>query len=69
MPHRKKPLTVAGEGRRATRLLRTKTVAKISRSPKSVLIHFSDGTTFYIDRTDSGLDLSITDGPEQEKDW
>ena len=49
---------------RLTRLLKGKMVRSVKQlRPSEVLIEFHDGTRFYVDRTDIGFELSITDGP------
>ncbi len=49
------------EEKRATKLLKGKTVKKIRRHRKEVVvIEFEDGASFYIDWRENELDLSIT---------
>jgi len=55
-------MTLEDESRRATEMLKGKTVAEIWRHKKSeVGIKFTDGTRFFINQTSEGLDLSITE--------
>jgi hypothetical protein len=49
------------EAERATRLLQGKAVSKVRRHhPAEVLIEFSDGTRLFVDKTNDGVELSIT---------
>ncbi len=49
------------EAEKATKMLQGKTVSKILRYQKAeVLIEFSDGSRLYVDKSDNGLELSIT---------
>ena len=49
------------EAEKATKMLQGKTVSKILRYQKAeVLIEFSDGSRLYVDKSDTGLELSIT---------
>jgi hypothetical protein len=51
------------EALRATDLLKGKTVQTVWRHrQKEVGIEFTDGTRLFVDQTDAGLDLSITEG-------
>ena len=52
------------EARRATEMLRGKTVSTVWRHrPSEVGIQFEDGTRLFIDRaSDGGVELSITEG-------
>jgi hypothetical protein len=53
------------EALRATEGLAGKVVARIERhSPSEILIEFTDGTRFFVDGTEQGLELSITGGTE-----
>ena len=55
-------MTLEDESSKATEMLKGKTVAEILRHRKGeVVIKFADGTTFFIDQTPDGLDLSITE--------
>lgn len=49
------------EAEKATKMLQGKTVSKILRYQKAeVLIEFSDGSRLFVDKSDEGLELSIT---------
>jgi len=54
---------MAKEARRATKLLKGKTVTKVWRHrPKELGIEFDDGTRLFVDQQEAGLELSITGG-------
>ena len=54
------------EAERATELLRGKVVARVERHREAeVMVEFTDGTRLYIDRSDSGVELSITGAGEE----
>lgn len=58
-------MTLEEESKRATDLLSGKVVAKMVRHRlKEVLVEFTDGTTFFVDHMDDGLDLSVTAGSD-----
>ena len=60
---KKSSLTLGQQGRRATRMLRGKAVAKIRRRrSREVMLEFQDGTRLYVDSA-SAVELSITEGP------
>ena len=45
----------------ATAMLQGKTVARVMRNrPGEVVIEFQDGTRVFIDRSETGVELSIT---------
>ena len=48
------------EAARATELLQGKTVLRVIRHDRSVMIEFGDGARFFVDRVEAGLELSIT---------
>lgn len=49
------------EAARATEMLQGKTVARVMRNrPGEVVIEFQDGTRVFIDRSETGVDVSIT---------
>jgi len=49
------------EAARATEMLQGKTVARVMRNrPGEVVIEFQDGTRVFIDRSETGVELSIT---------
>ena len=51
------------EGLKATELLKGKIVKEILRNREGeVFIKFTDGTRFFINKKEDGLDLSITGG-------
>lgn len=53
------------ESNKATEMLVGKIVASVKvHRPSEVMTEFTDGTRFYADRTDEGLELSITEGKE-----
>jgi hypothetical protein len=55
------------EGKRATKLLRGKTVAVVRRHRSGeVLIEFTDHSRIFVDRAGDGLEISIT-GTETEE--
>ena len=54
---------LAEESDRATEMLAGKVVARVARHRAGeVLVEFEDGTRLFVDRTDSGVELSITGG-------
>lgn len=56
---------LSDEATRASELLRGKVVSHIVRHRESeVLIEFTDGTRLFVDRSSSGVELSITVGQE-----
>lgn len=56
-----KDRTLAEEARRATELLKGKTVAKVWRHRREEIgIEFTDGTRLFIDHRPSELEISIT---------
>ena len=63
-PQRKRPTAaMADEAKRATKLLKGKTVKKVWRHrPEELAIEFDDGTRLFVDRNETGLELSITGG-------
>lgn len=49
------------EAARATEMLQGKTVARVMRNqPGEVVIEFKDGTRLFVDRSDTGVEASIT---------
>lgn len=55
-------MTLKQEEERATELLRGKVVKAIKRhNDKELLIEFSDRTRLFVNRSDDGLELSITE--------
>lgn len=55
------PEQLDAESTRATEMLAGKIVARILRHRSAeVIVVFSDGTRLFIDRTDIGVELSIT---------
>jgi hypothetical protein len=55
------------EAERASELLRGKEVAVVWRHRKGeVGIEFTDGTRLFVDKTDEGVELSITGGREED---
>ena len=49
------------EAARATEMLQGKTVARVIRNrPGEVLIEFQDGTRVFVDRSETGVKVSIT---------
>ena len=63
-PQRKRPTAaMEDEAKRATKLLKGKTVKKVWRHrPEELAIEFDDGTRLFVDREETGLELSITGG-------
>jgi hypothetical protein len=54
---------LVSEESKATELLSGKVVSRIIRNRESeVLVEFTDGTRLFIDKSNSGLELSITGG-------
>ena len=54
------------EAIRATELLKKKAVLRIWRHRKGELgIEFTDGTRLFVDQTEDGLDISITEGIQE----
>jgi hypothetical protein len=54
---------LSAEARRATRRLKGKEVKFVRRHREGeVGIQFTDGTQLFVDHTESGLELSITEG-------
>ena len=57
------------EAERATKLLKGKVVAKVTRHrAKEIGIEFADGTRLFIDHNPASIELSITDGVVAEID-
>jgi len=53
------------ESEKATELLKGKVVSHVVRHRESeVLIVFTDGARIFVDKTDAGLDLSVTGGSD-----
>ena len=53
------------EGERATEMLKGKVVAQVTRHrDEEVCVEFSDGTRLYVDRSEQGVELSITGSAE-----
>jgi hypothetical protein len=51
------------EAERASGMLRGKVVAQVIRNrPTEVVLEFTDGTRFFVDRAADALELSITGG-------
>lgn len=49
------------EAARATTILQGKTVARVMRNrPGELVIEFEDGTRIFVDRSESGIEVSIT---------
>jgi hypothetical protein len=56
---------LAEEAEHATEMLQGKAVARIARHRETeVLIEFADGTRLFVDRSETGVELSITKGPK-----
>jgi molybdopterin-binding protein len=54
------------ESERATQMLKGKVVALVTRHRnEEVCVEFSDGTRLYVDRSEDGVELSITGGAEE----
>jgi hypothetical protein len=59
--------SLSKEAGRATELLRGKEVATVWRHRRrEVGIEFTDGTRFFVDWKEDGVELSITGGREEE---
>jgi hypothetical protein len=59
--------SLSKDAERATELLRGKEVATVRRHRKGEMgIEFTDGTRLFVDRTDEGVELSITGGREED---
>ena len=57
-------LSLQEEATRLSQLLKGKTVRIVRRHRLTeLLIEFEDGARLYVDRSDSGLEFSVTDGP------
>jgi hypothetical protein len=49
------------EAARATAMLQGKTVARVIRNrPGELVIEFEDGTRVFVDRSETGIEVSIT---------
>ena len=49
------------EAARVTEMLQGKTVARVMRNrPDEVVIEFEDGTRVFVDRSETGVEVSIT---------
>lgn len=58
-------MTLDEESERATQMLKGKVVTLVTRHRnEEVCLEFSDGTRLYVDRSDAGVELSITGGVE-----
>lgn len=54
------------ESEHATELLKGKIVARVVRHrAEEVCVEFADGTRLYVDRSDDGVELSVTSGNEE----
>lgn len=61
-------MSLENEASRASKLLKNKIIDKIYRHRKTeVVIFFTDGTRFFIDQSEEGLELSITDDKKSEE--
>ena len=62
----KNPMNLVAEAERATEMLKGKVVAQVTRHrDEEVCLEFVDGTRLYVDRSESGVELSITGGTEE----
>ena len=62
----KKVMDLDAEAERATELLKGKVVARVARHPEGeVMVEFTDRARLYVDRSDNGVELSVTGGDEE----
>lgn len=58
--------TLNSEASRATEMLSGKVVSHVHRKREAeVLIEFTDGTRLFIDKSNTGVELSITGGTDE----
>ncbi|WP_196987647.1 hypothetical protein [Caenimonas aquaedulcis] len=60
------PKQLAAESIRATELLQGKTVARVVRHQAEVFVEFKDGERLFVNRTNDGVELSITGDASSE---
>lgn len=62
-------MSLEEEAKRASRLLKGKVLARVSRPrPSEICLEFSDGTRFFVDVVEESLELSITGCSEPDEE-